>query len=138
MQCRTRSLNTDTALSYDYKLGSLDLVLVDHLGRVHFIGLKFNLKYCEVKVLEMLAICLGMEGISSIHILNLMIESDCLEGVKLLKDEVIDLFEVSFFIDDQAKVWSCELSVISSTHVHRCYKCSGTLSSSIQRSKQIL
>lgn len=58
----------------------------------------------EVKTLEALAICYGLESISSLNLTNILVEIDCLEVVRLLNDVTLDIFKVSFFIDE-AKSW---------------------------------
>lgn len=63
-------------------------------------------------------ICKGLKSISSLNLTNILVETDCLEVVRLLNDVAVDMFEVSFFIDE-AKNWGCGLNVISFSHVRR-------------------
>lgn len=58
-------LNIDVAWNIVSRLGGLGLVLGDHLGRVCIVGSKFIHKGYEVKVLEPMTICLGLEKIST-------------------------------------------------------------------------
>lgn len=57
------------------KAGGLGWMLQNHLGCVHIAGSKFIPRYSEVKKLEVMTICLGMESISQILYLNLLVES---------------------------------------------------------------
>lgn len=73
-------------------------MLQDQLGHVHLASLKFISRCKEVKILEAMTICFGLESISSLHILNIVIDFVCLEVVNMLNDDIVDLIEVSFFI----------------------------------------
>lgn len=48
-----------------------------------------------------MAICYGLENISSLHISNVVVESNCLEVVNLLNDALVDFSKVSFFIAEE-------------------------------------
>lgn len=74
-----------------------------------------------MKIIEAMVICFGFDSLSSINISNLLVESDdCLEVIKLLNDVVIDLYEVSFFIEE-AKDRGRKLEIISFFHVCRSH-----------------
>lgn len=75
----------------------------DHLGSVCMVGLKFVPQCTDVKLLEVMSICFCLESISSIHILNIVVESDCLEFVSMLNDVTVDLSKVSFFVVEAKK-----------------------------------
>ncbi|KAE8648586.1 hypothetical protein Csa_008875 [Cucumis sativus] len=47
----------------------LGSVLQDHFGQVDLVGYKFVLRCREVRLLEAMTICFGLQNISSIHIL---------------------------------------------------------------------
>lgn len=65
-----------------------------------------------------MAICFGLESISSLAISNIFIDSNCLEVVKLLNDKGVDISEVSSFITE-TKERGGELGVVAYSHVHR-------------------
>lgn len=70
-----------------------------------------------MKVLETMAICFGLESISSLAISNIFVDSDCLEVVKLLNDKDVDISEVPSFITE-TKERGGELGVVAYSHVH--------------------
>lgn len=85
------------------------------------VGLKFVPIWNEVKLLEATTIYSRLECISSIHISNVVVESDCLEVVNLLNDVTVDFSEDSFFIVE-AKEQATELGTIYFSHVYRSQK----------------
>lgn len=105
-------LNIDAAWSFKSNLCGLGWVFHDHLGRVHLAGLKFVPRCQELKILEAMTICFGLEILTSINISNILVESNCLEVINLLNDVVVDLSEVSYFIEE-AKDRGGELDVVS-------------------------
>lgn len=58
---------------------------------VRLTELKLITRCKEMKVLEVMVIYFGLESFSSLSILNILVESDCLEVVHLLNDEVVDI-----------------------------------------------
>lgn len=86
---------------------------------VGLVGFKFTLRCGEVKTLEAMTICLGLENIFEILHLNLLVESNCLEVINLLNNTLDDIAKVSYYIKE-AKTWCCVLGVISFSHVRRC------------------
>ncbi|XP_038886170.1 uncharacterized protein LOC120076417 [Benincasa hispida] len=112
-------LNMDASWNSKIDACGLGWVFLDHLYRVCMAGLKFVLRCQKVNILEAIAICFGLEILSSIDISNIMVESDCLEEViNLLNDDVVDLSEVSF-CSEEAKDRGGNLGVISFSHVRR-------------------
>lgn len=65
-----------------------------------WLGLKFVPKRQEVKFLEALTICFGLENLSSIHISNIVVEFAWLEVINFFNDISVDFSKVSFFIEE--------------------------------------
>lgn len=72
-------------------------MLRDHLGRVHLARLKFVPRCQKMKLFKAMMICFRLETLTSIYILNILVESDCLEVINQLNDAVVDYSKVSFF-----------------------------------------
>lgn len=82
------------------------------MGHVRLASLKFITSCYEVKILEVVAISFDLESISSLNLLNIQVESNCLEVVNLLNNKTVDLSEVSFFVDE-AKAWGRDMRIVS-------------------------
>lgn len=61
-------------------------------------GLKFISRCNDVKFLEATVTCYGLASISSLHISNLLVESNYSEVIHLLNDAVVDIFEFSYVV----------------------------------------
>lgn len=59
-----------------------------------------------------MTICFGLENLSSIYVLNILVESNYLEVINLLNDGAVDLTEFSFLIEE-TKNRGDELRVVS-------------------------
>lgn len=105
-------MNIDATWSPDINPSGLSGMVQDHVGCVHLVGLKFIPRCLEVKLLEAMTICFGLENLSSIYVLNILVESNYLEVINLLNDGAVDLTEFSFLIEE-TKNRGDELRVVS-------------------------
>lgn len=55
-----------------------------------------------MKLLEAMSIYSGLENLSSIHVSNILVESNCLEIINLLNDVGVDFSKVFFFFIEEA------------------------------------
>ena len=88
------------------------------MGHVRLASLKFITSCYEVKILEVVAISFDLESISSLNLLNIQVESNCLEVVNLLNNKTVDLSKVFFFVDE-TKAWSKDMRIVSSHVRHK-------------------
>lgn len=55
-----------------------------------------------MKLLQAMSIYSGLENPSSIHVSNILVESNCLEIINLLNDVGVDFSKVCFFFIEEA------------------------------------